>query len=172
MVATSDGGKSTTIWLNKPQDGAEANGARVREVAVATGKAIMHAIALNDYKMVCARYAAQTDHKQRHMQRCVIWELQCRRAMKGAFQQVFIVCAKDQLEDVDLMVLKVASSRSWWQLVECRPMLSSWLIDCVTPRSVGVGSTLQPIFFISSVDTRSIPSRTGQFVSAIRTSSP
>ena len=39
-VTTTDGEKSTTIWLNKPQDGTEATGARAEAIALVPGKAI------------------------------------------------------------------------------------------------------------------------------------
>ena len=68
-MSTSDGEKATTIWLSKPQDGAEAHGARAKAVAITTGKAIPYAIALKDDKMVCTRSAAKSGHRQCHMQR-------------------------------------------------------------------------------------------------------
>ena len=52
-VTTTDGEKSTTIWLNKPQDGTEATGARAEAIALVLGKAIPYTIALREYKAVC-----------------------------------------------------------------------------------------------------------------------
>ena len=52
-VTTTDGEKSTTIWLNKPQDGTEATGARAEAIALVPGKAIPYTIALREYKAVC-----------------------------------------------------------------------------------------------------------------------
>ena len=52
-VTTTDGEKSTTIWLNKAQDGTEATGARAEAIALVPGKAIPYTIALREYKAVC-----------------------------------------------------------------------------------------------------------------------
>ena len=52
-VTTTDGEKSTTIWLNKPQEGTEATGARAEAIALVPGKAIPYTIALREYKAVC-----------------------------------------------------------------------------------------------------------------------
>ena len=54
MTAT-DGEKSTTMWLHKPQDGTEATGAREEAIALVPGKAIPYTIALREYKLVCNR---------------------------------------------------------------------------------------------------------------------
>ena len=54
-VIATDGEKSTTIWLNKPQDGTEATGARAEAIALVPGKAIPYTIALREYKLVCNR---------------------------------------------------------------------------------------------------------------------
>ena len=54
MTAT-DGEKSTTIWLNKPQDGTEATGAHAKAIALVPGKAIPYTIASREYKLVCNR---------------------------------------------------------------------------------------------------------------------
>ena len=50
-----DGEKSTTIWLNKRQDGTQATGARAEAIALVHGKAIPYTIALREYKLVCNR---------------------------------------------------------------------------------------------------------------------
>ena len=52
-VTTTDGEKSTTIWLNKPQVGTEATGARAEAIALVPGKAILYTIELREYKAVC-----------------------------------------------------------------------------------------------------------------------
>ena len=54
-VTATDGEKSTTIWLNKPQDGTEATGAQAEAIALVPGKAIPYTIALREYKLVCNR---------------------------------------------------------------------------------------------------------------------
>ena len=54
-VTTTDGEKSTTIWLNKQQDGTEAAGVRAEAIALVPGKAIPYTIALREYKPVCHR---------------------------------------------------------------------------------------------------------------------
>ena len=54
-VSATNGEKSTTIWLNKPQDGTEATGARAEAIALVPGKAIPYKIALREYKAVCIR---------------------------------------------------------------------------------------------------------------------
>ena len=52
-MTTTDGEKSTTIWLNKPQDGTDATGARAKAIALFPGKAIPYTIALRECKAVC-----------------------------------------------------------------------------------------------------------------------
>ena len=52
-MTTTEGEKSTTIWLNKQQDGTEATGARVEAIALVSGKAIPYTIALRGCKAVC-----------------------------------------------------------------------------------------------------------------------
>ena len=54
-TAVTDGEKSTTIWLNNPQDVTEATGARAEAIVLVLGKAIPYTIALREYKLVCNR---------------------------------------------------------------------------------------------------------------------
>ena len=56
-VTTTDGEKSTTSWLNKPQDGTEATRAWAEAIALVRGKAIPYTIAFREYKAVYNHYA-------------------------------------------------------------------------------------------------------------------
>ena len=48
-VAISDVEKRTTIWLNKPWDGADGHRARAKAIPFVSGKAIPYVIALKEY---------------------------------------------------------------------------------------------------------------------------